>query len=89
MHINYGNELFMPEGDDYSKTEFDLEKEKMISSGNQILQQLRMEQMYEQAKNVKIHNELKSESVENSEKEKAEENTFSFKELLNSVAASK
>lgn len=43
MIKRYGRDLFLPEGDDYSKTEFDQHQEEMNAEGQAVLNRLRME----------------------------------------------
>ena len=43
MIKRYGIDLFLPEGDDYSKTEFDQHQEEMNAEGQAVLNRLRME----------------------------------------------
>lgn len=47
MYFNVGSHLFLPEGDDYSKTEFDQQAEEILSEGNNLLNRLRLEQCAE------------------------------------------
>ncbi|MGN0710337.1 MAG: hypothetical protein ACI4LO_01155 [Anaerovoracaceae bacterium] len=41
MYINVGDKLFLPEGDDYSKQEFDRRREELELQGQNILKELR------------------------------------------------
>ncbi|WP_312651935.1 hypothetical protein [Aminipila sp.] len=86
MYINVGNNLFMPEGDDYSKTEFSKVTEEINLEGNAVLQQLRLQQAAEQLLRPKpIQKKVdKSDKSQNIEKKK-----LSYKEILDQVVASK
>lgn len=83
MYINYGDNLFLPEGDDYSKTEFDKETEEISLEGNVILQKLRIQQAAEYALRPKPIPKKVSKSV------KTEEKNLTYKEIFDSVVASK
>lgn len=86
MYINYGNNLFMPEGDDYSKTEFDKATEEISSEGNAILQKLRMQQAAEYASRLKDTQKKVKKAAKILEKE---EKKMTYKEIFDEMVASK
>lgn len=81
MYINFGNDLFLPEGDDYSKKEFDEKAEIIVSQGAAILHELRLQQEAERATRPL------PKKVEKPKQEPGKKLTY--KEILESVAASK
>lgn len=86
MYINVGNNLFMPEGDDYSKTEFSKVTEEINLEGNAVLQQLRLQQAAEQMSRPKPIQKKADKSVKSQNIEKKK---LSYKEILDQVVASK
>lgn len=86
MYINFGDNLFMPEGDDYSKTEFDKATEEIALEGNVILQELRIQQAAYQAQRPvavkkKTDNQVKSQGKE--------QKKLTYKEIFDEMAASR
>lgn len=83
MYINFENNLFLPEGDDYSKAEFDKNAEEIALEGNERLQKLRTQQYHEQELKPKHKQKNGNETKEDTNKK------LSFKEIFHDVAASK
>ncbi|QHI72531.1 hypothetical protein [Aminipila terrae] len=86
MYINYGDNLFMPEGDDYSKQEFDKDAEEIALKGNVVLQELRMQQAADQALRAETVQEKVSKPAENHKKEQKK---LSYKEIFDQMKESK
>lgn len=98
MLKKYGRDLFLPEGDDYSKTEFDQHQEEMSMQGQAVLQRLRMEQVAAQQnyktvqKGVKSNDGAATTTVRGKDNQKAGANSeekLSYKEMLEKAVARK
>lgn len=83
MYINFKTELFMPEGDDFSKEAFDKETEEILHQGNQVLIKLREEQMKQLAATAKP----KVAVYVKEDKQQEDEKNLTYKEILKKVAA--
>ena len=96
MIKKYGRDLFLPEGDDYSKTEFNQHQEEMLADGQAVLQQLRMEQMVAQqscmAAGCRAESKASSSNSPSNVSHKVRANPeekLSYKELLEKAVARK
>lgn len=87
MYINVGDKLFLPEGDDYSKQEFDSRREELELQGQNILKELRGSVNEELKKSGMKKNTGGKEvaRVKNGEEKKK----LTYKEILERTAASK
>lgn len=86
MYINVGNNLFLPEGDDYSKREFSKVTEEITLEGNAVLQQLRLQQAAEQMSRPKP---IQKKADQSAKSRSTEKKKLSYKEILDEVVASK
>lgn len=86
MYINFGDNLFMPEGDDYSKTEFDKATEEISLEGNVVLQKLRIQQAAYQAQRPMPVKKKQEKTVKPQEKDQKK---LTYKEIFDKMAASK
>ena len=96
MIKKYGRDLFLPEGDDYSKTEFNQHHEEMQADGQAVLQKLRMEQMAQQQKLVASQLEKAGSASaigkgggQKAQKEANPDKKLSYKEMLERAVARK
>ncbi|MHC1722004.1 MAG: hypothetical protein AB9836_02230 [Aminipila sp.] len=86
MYINFGDNLFMPEGDDYSKTEFDKTAEEIALEGTAILQELRIQQVANQALRPLPVKKIQNKTVKSQGKEQKK---LTYKEIFDEMAASR
>lgn len=87
MYINVGDKLFLPEGDDYSKQEFDSRREELELQGQNILKELRGSVNEELKKSGMKKNTGSKEAV--GVKTGEEKKKLTYKEILERTAASK
>lgn len=86
MYINFGDNLFMPEGDDYSKTEFDKSTEEIALEGNEILQKLRIQQAEGQIQKPVA---IKKKTNDTGKSQGKEQKKLTYKEIFDEMAASR
>ncbi|QAT43829.1 hypothetical protein [Aminipila luticellarii] len=86
MYKNLGNHLFLPEGDDYSKKEFDKDAEEIVSAGNSVLRELRIQQAAEQTARLKSAPQKTNTLHKNHDKEQKK---MTYKEIFDEMAANK
>ncbi len=82
MYINYGNNLFLPERDDYSKSEFNNETEELEAEGKAVLNRLREQQVRNNNKNNCINKTCTKDKVDKNKK-------LTYKEIFDSVASTR
>lgn len=89
MIKQYGRNLFLPEGDDFSKQEFDRHQEEMNLQGQRLLDSLRESgRMSEQRGSQKMQQKPKAKPTAEKGKNDSEEK-LSYKEMLKRAAARK
>lgn len=87
MYINVGDKLFLPEGDDYSKQEFDSRREELELQGQNILKELRgsVNEELKKSQMKKKTGSKEAAGVKTGEEKKK----LTYKEILEQTAASK